>query len=115
MAGRDGGWRGSTGAEAPSKPVTKYLSNGATNPTHARYYWGGNICLKCALEHTRRQRPRPLQPASQGRLLQVGNVLRSGRFLNRGGVTSALLAVNVTYGLGSRRGRFFSTHNAHQA
>src|SRR5713101_144430 len=41
MAGRDGGWRGSAGAEAPSKPVTKYLSNGATNPIHARYYCGG--------------------------------------------------------------------------
>src|SRR6266481_3839990 len=49
--------------------VTKYLSNGATNPIHARYYYGGNICLKCALEHTRRQRPRPLQPARRGRLV----------------------------------------------
>src|SRR5713226_9809651 len=35
MAGRDGDWRGSASAEAPSKPVTKYLSNGATNPIHA--------------------------------------------------------------------------------
>src|SRR6266852_9908045 len=35
MAGRDGDWRGSASAEAPSKPVTKYLSNGATNPIRA--------------------------------------------------------------------------------
>ena len=66
LAGRDGGWRGSAGAEAPSKPVTKYLSNGATNPIHARYYCGGNICLKCALKHTRRQRPRPCTARQDG-------------------------------------------------
>ena len=39
---RGGGWRGGAGAVALSKPVTKYLSNGATNPIHARYYCGGN-------------------------------------------------------------------------
>src|SRR5882724_11011718 len=63
------------GEEAPARRrlvslLTKYLSNGATNPIHARYYCGGNICLKCALEHTRRQRPRPLQPARRGRLVR---------------------------------------------
>src|SRR5258707_5968107 len=63
---RDGGWRGSAGAEPPSKPVTKYLSNGATNPIHARYYCGGDIFLKRALKHTRRQRPRPFQPTRRG-------------------------------------------------
>jgi hypothetical protein len=66
----DGGWRGRASAVALSKPAMKYLSNGATNPIHARYYCGGNICLKCALEHTRRQRPRPLQPARRGRLVR---------------------------------------------
>src|SRR5258706_5850371 len=33
------GW---VGAVALSKPLTKYLSNGATNPIHARYYCGGD-------------------------------------------------------------------------
>jgi hypothetical protein len=33
---------GAPGAVALSKPLTKYLSNGATNPIHARYYCGGN-------------------------------------------------------------------------
>ena len=28
------------------------------------------ICLKCALKHTRRQRPRPLHPARRGRLVR---------------------------------------------
>ena len=37
----DGGWRGRASAVALSKPVMKYLSNGATNPIHARYYCGG--------------------------------------------------------------------------
>src|SRR6202158_522603 len=64
----DGGWRGRASAVALSKPVMKYLSNRATNPIHARYYCGGNICLKCALKHTRRQRPRPLDSqARRGR------------------------------------------------
>jgi hypothetical protein len=39
---RNGGWRGRASAVALSKPVMKYLSNGATNPIHARYYCGGN-------------------------------------------------------------------------
>ena len=33
---------GAPARNGPSKPVTKYLSNGATNPVHARYYCGGN-------------------------------------------------------------------------
>src|SRR5882724_2746268 len=46
LIARQHGWAGwwlagSAGAEAPNKPVTKYLSGGATNPIHARYYCGG--------------------------------------------------------------------------
>src|SRR5256885_16499885 len=66
---RDGGWRGSAGAVALSKPVTKYLSNGATNPIHARYYCGGENILKRALVHTPPPRPPPLLPANQGRFV----------------------------------------------
>src|SRR6266436_10210155 len=55
---RDGGWRGSAGAVALSKPVTKYLSNGATNPIHARYYCGGNNLPKVRI----RAHPPPAAP-----------------------------------------------------
>src|SRR6266436_4157968 len=55
---RDGGWRGWIGAVALSKPVTKYLSNGATNPIHARYYCGGNNLPKVRI----RAHPPPAAP-----------------------------------------------------
>jgi hypothetical protein len=55
---RDGGWRGRASAVALSKPVTKYLSNGATNPIHARYYCGGNNLPKVRI----RAHPPPAAP-----------------------------------------------------
>ncbi len=49
------GW---VGAVALSKPLTKYLSNGATNPIHARYYCGGNNLPKVRI----RAHPPPAAP-----------------------------------------------------
>src|SRR6267154_5240329 len=60
QAAREGfataGWW--VGAVALSKPVTKYLSNGATNPIHARYYCGGNNLPKVRI----RAHPPPTAP-----------------------------------------------------
>jgi len=55
---RNGGWRGRASAVALSKPVMKYLSNGATNPIHARYYCGGNNLPKVRI----RAHPPPAAP-----------------------------------------------------
>src|SRR6266852_7693700 len=55
---RNGGWRGRASAVVLSKPVMKYLSNGATNPIHARYYCGGNNLPKVRI----RAHPPPAAP-----------------------------------------------------
>jgi hypothetical protein len=81
---------------ALSKPVTKYLSNGATNPIHARYYCGGKSAQVRIKAH-----PPPAAPsfaASKPGSFGAGSTLQTHNATKRSMIAEVLGLIRRTAG-----------------